>query len=451
MNETDLQASIDRRLGCFQPYSRYEDSGVEWLGPIPDHWQVHRFKRLAALNPTNGELLRLSDADEVSFVPMESIGEHGGLDSSEVRALADVRSGYTSFQDGDVIIAKITPCFENGKGALARGLENGVAIGTTELHVIRVGPLLDEEFAFYVTVSWSFRRLGVAEMYGSGGQKRVPEAFVEDYPVALPPLIEQRTITAFLDRETARIDALINKKERLIDLLREQRSTLISHAVSRGLDPDVPLKDSGVEWLGPIPDHWQVRRLKLLASLVEDKVSAQAPDGPYVALEHLESWTGKKATEFPYEIPDSATVRFRKGDVLFGKLRPYLAKAYCPTFRGHCSSEILVFRPRGEIHALFLCYQLLSKPLIHLLSRMAYGTKMPRVDPGGVANMSVTLPPLSEQQAITAFLDRETARIDELVEKVQVSIDLLREYRSALITAAVTGKIDVREAVENGR
>ncbi|MCC6764434.1 MAG: restriction endonuclease subunit S, partial [Deltaproteobacteria bacterium] len=219
-----------RRL---KPYPTYKDSGVEWLREIPAHWEVKRLKFGVELNPSPLAARRLAHDAEVSFVPMEAVGEYGGLDLSRIKPLADVGSGYTYFANGDVVVAKITPCFENGKGALAAGLTNGIAFGTTELHVLRALDAVDGQYLFYVTLSDAFRRLGEAEMYGAGGQKRVPEAFAENLKHPLPPEPEQRAIAAFLDRETARIDGLVAKKERLIELLQEKRTALITRAVTK--------------------------------------------------------------------------------------------------------------------------------------------------------------------------------------------------------------------------
>ena len=246
----------------YKPYPAYRSSGVEWLDEIPAHWEFKRLKYVAALNPRASEVRKLAPNARVSFVPMETVGEYGGLDLSVTKELADVADGYTYFSDGDVLVAKITPCFENGKGSLAEGLVNGVAFGTTELHVLRCGPELDNRFAFHLTLADAFRKLGEAEMYGAGGQKRVPGSFVTNLKHPIPPLPEQRAIAAFLDLETAKIDALVSKKERLIELLQEKRTALISHAVTKGLDPAGPMRNSGVEWLGEIPVHWEIKRLK---------------------------------------------------------------------------------------------------------------------------------------------------------------------------------------------
>ena len=272
----------------YHAYPDYKPSGVEWLGEVPAHWEVRRLKYVAALNPSASAVRKLAPDIEVSFVPMEAVGEYGGLDLSLTKELSDVVDGYTYFSNGDVVVAKITPCFENGKGSLASELANGIAFGTTELHVMRCHPELDKRFAFYLTLTDAFRKLGEAEMYGAGGQKRVPESFITNLKHPTPPLPEQSAIAGFLDRETARIDALASKKERLIGLLREKRTALIARAVSKGLDPNAPLKNSGVEWLGEIPTHWETTELRRLLALVADHLSVQ-PEHTYQEI-GIRSW-----------------------------------------------------------------------------------------------------------------------------------------------------------------
>jgi len=214
-------------------YAEYRDSGVDWLGEVPAHWDVKRLRFQAATNPLGSRHVGVAADDLVSFVPMDAVGEYGGLRLDVEREFADVGGGYTYFADGDVVLAKITPCFENGKGAFADGLTNGMAFGTTELHVLRAHPTLDRRFLFYLSIAHPFRKIGESWMYGAGGQKRVPEEFIKDFRTPLPPLDEQRAIAAFLDRETARIDALIATKRRFLVLLAEKRAALISRAVTR--------------------------------------------------------------------------------------------------------------------------------------------------------------------------------------------------------------------------
>ena len=193
---------------------------------IPEGWKRRRLRFDVEVNPVKSEI-ELPPDTEVSFVPMDAVGELGGLDLSQARPLDEVYNGYTYFADGDVCVAKITPCFENGKGALAQDLTNGVAFGTTELHVLRPLEGLDARFLFYMTLAHDFRSFGEAEMLGAGGQKRVPEGFLNDWRPPLPPLDVQRQIAQFLDEKTARIDALIEKKRALLDRLAEKRQALV--------------------------------------------------------------------------------------------------------------------------------------------------------------------------------------------------------------------------------
>ncbi|MCG3774025.1 MAG: hypothetical protein JW395_0842 [Nitrospira sp.] len=239
-------------------YLKTKSSGFKGLGNLPKHWEVIRGRFVMRVNPSAPRIRNLEPEDEVSFVPMEAVGEYGGLNLEQTRVIADVSNGYTEFQDGDVIVAKITPCFENGKAALARGLLNGAAYGTTELHVLRAGPSLERGFLFYVAISDRFRKLGESEMYGAGGQKRVPPEFNKDFPMPMPPVSEQQRITAFLDWKTREIDALIARKKELLEKLKEKRIAVITQAVTKGLNPAVSLRDSGIPWLGQVPQHWQV-------------------------------------------------------------------------------------------------------------------------------------------------------------------------------------------------
>ncbi|WP_022836396.1 restriction endonuclease subunit S [Salisaeta longa] len=213
-----------------------QDSGVEWLEKIPESWSTARLRFLLETSPSKTEVKDWDPETEVSFVPMESVGEGGGLDLSETKPLEDVVSGYTYFRNQDVLVAKITPCFENGKGALARDLENGVGFGTTELHVLRPGDNLDARFLFYTTMSHPFRKMGESTMYGAGGQKRVSDDFIQNLRWPIPPLAEQRAIATYLDRETARIDALVDKIRDGIARLKEYRTALVSAAVTGRID-----------------------------------------------------------------------------------------------------------------------------------------------------------------------------------------------------------------------
>ena len=231
--------------------------------------------------------------------------------------------GFTYFRDGDVIVAKITPCFENGKGALVSQLKGGIGFGSTEFHVLRPTQRNAPRFIYYLTKSSMFRALGTASMYGAGGQKRVPEDFIEDLRVAFPPLPEQQQIAAFLDRKTAELDAVLRLKERQLLLLAEKRQALISQAVTRGLDPTVPLKPSGVEWLGDVPEHWAVAPLYARYSVQLGKMlDASRVTGKHLApyLRNMDvQWDKINVDDLPmmdFSVYDKEKFLLQDGDLL---------------------------------------------------------------------------------------------------------------------------------------
>jgi type I restriction enzyme, S subunit len=425
------------------PYPKYKPSGIEWLGDVPEDWRVKRGRFCMDVNPRSNRLRTLRSEDEVSFVPMETVGEYGGLDLEQTRAIADVGSGYTEFDDGDVVVAKITPCFENGKGALAAGLVNGVAFGTTELHVLRPTALLERRFLFYFTMSRLFRSTGEGEMYGAGGQKRVPPEFCENVPVPLPPLDDQRAIAAFLDRETAKFDTLVAKKRTLIERLAEKRTALISRTVTHGLPPDAAraagcephpkLKPSGVDWLGDVPQHWEIKQLKwaVMFQRGHDLPADEREDGSVP----LVSSSGVSATHSRAAARGPGIVTGRYGTI--GQFY-LIAEDFWPLNTTLYSIDLRGNEPR------FL--RALLEHLSPLFLLNAVKSAVPGVDRNDIHPIAAAVPPVREQVSIADFLEREIASMDAMVLKIQTAMERLQEYRTALVTAAVTGKVDVRGA-----
>jgi len=436
-------------------YPAYRESGVPWLGRVPAHWNLTRLRFIAQFNPSKSEIRSLPPETEVSFLPMDAIGDNGSLRLDATRPLSAVEQGYTYFRDGDLLIAKITPCFENGKGALAAGLLGGIGFGTTELIVVR--PLPGRAVAAYLQwlfVGPDFRNAGTAAMYGAGGQKRVPDEFVRNFVVAVPPPAEQRAIAAFLDRECGKIDALVAEQERLIALLKEKRQAVISHAVTKGLDPSAPMKDSGVPWLGQVPAGWGVALVKSVASCNDDVLPEDTtPDQiiEYVEISDVEADRGitrRSAMAFG-DAPSRARRRVRPGDVLVSTVRTYLRAI--ATVPEDCDALVVstgfaVFRPR-RVHPRFLSYVFYSEYLISEIIARSVGVSYPAINASEIARLPIPLPPPAEQRAIAAFLDRECGKIDTLTSEAERAIALLKERRAALISAAVTGKIDVRGLV----
>lgn len=251
-----------------KPYPAYKDSGVEWLGEIPDHWRLGKLKFVAAINPSKNGMHDKYSSDLATFLPMEKVGEDGTFQTDVKKPISELWSGFTYFEENDVILAKITPCFENGKGAHLNSLGTDVGFGSTEFHVLReISGISNARYLYYLTRSHLFRDNGEAFMTGSAGQKRVPTEFIREFRLGIPPTREQWQIAEFLNERTAKIDALIAKKRWQIELLQEQRAALINQSVTKGLDRNRPMKDSGVEWIGEIPAEWKLPRLKFVADV----------------------------------------------------------------------------------------------------------------------------------------------------------------------------------------
>lgn len=431
------------------PYPSYRRTGVYWLPKVPAHWSAKRIKFVCILNPSKAEISHLSRETDISFVPMEKASVEGKLSLDETRPLSEVWSGYTYFRDGDVLVAKITPCFENGKGAYCQGLVNGVGFGTTEFHVLRPAPYLLAEFLFYLTKSHPFREMGTQFMSGVAGQQRVSDDFIRNLVIGLPSPEEQRAVVAFLDRETVRINKMIAKKERLIALLEDKRISLVSQAVTKGLNPASATKDSSIPWLGTIPVNWEVRKN---ARLFRERDERGYPDLPLL---NVSIHTGVSVREFSEtRIEWTATdwntyKRTLKGDIAYNKMRMWQGAVGVTPTDGLVSPDYTVAVPLRDVDPAYYAYLFRTSFYKVEINRNSHGivSDRNRLYWDGFKDMLSLYPPYEEQLRIVEYLNRVTSDIDRLVASLRKSMDKLLEYRIALISAAVTGKIDVRTSV----
>ena len=287
----------------------------------------------------------------------------------------------------------------------------------------------------------------------------LPKEILETLSILEPPFEEQRAITSFLDRETRKIDVLVAKKERLIELLWEKRTALITRAVTKGLDPDVPMKESGVEWLGKIPAHWEVKRVRKLAiSLQTGPFGTQLHADDYIAdgipvINPSNLIGGKIVPDKNCTVDELNATRLGhhkllRGDILFAR-RGELGR--CGLVDDEqvgwlCGTGCLRMQPCSKsVSSVFLLYLLSTAGIRNWLELESIGSTMLNLNTSIISRIPVAIPGVVEQRDIREYLDRETAKIDALVAKVREAIDRLRELRTALISAAVTGKIDVRE------
>ncbi|REK75498.1 restriction endonuclease subunit S [Rhodococcus erythropolis] len=427
-------------------YAEYKETAGS--DPVPDHWKISKLRHLLKVNPSVPESLRSDMNEMVTFLPMEAIGEDGILDTTRERPVRELLIGYSYFANGDVIMAKVTPCFENGKAAVIETLPTKDGFGTSEVTTLRPRSDLDQRFLGYFVRSDRFRQSSIAAMTGAGGLKRVPDEHVRSFEIGLPSDAEQYGIAMFLDRETAKIDALISKQEQLITTLREDRAATITHAVTMGLDPEVVTRESDTDWLGAIPAHWQLRPLRFMYS----KIKAQNHPSEQLLSIYRDYGVIPKGSRTDNFNKASADLSYYQlvepGDLVVNRMKAWQGSVGISWHRGIISPDYYVYKPVHDQCNSYLNYLFRCQRYTAGYGRLSTGVRPSQwsITPGDHLGLEALLPPAAEQGAIAEFLDDRCVKIDVLISKSTQMIDTLREYRSALITDAVTGKIDVRGA-----
>lgn len=424
------------------------DRNVPWRDAFPPAWDLKPVKYLCAINQR--ALPETTDPDtEFRYVDIGSVDSEGNWTTSEPVRFGEAPSrARRVVTAGDVLVSTVRTYL---RAITHVDKVEDRLICSTGFAVLSANGAVDPRFLAYWARSAYFVDEVVARSVGVS-YPAVNAADVGNIPCPVLPLDEQRAIARYLDRETARIDALIEKKRRQIELLQEKRAALISHAVTKGLDPNVPMKDSGIEWLGDIPAEWTVKRIKHVVQIRSGQVDPRIDEYsamPLVAPNHLESRTGRL---LPHQTAEdqgaiSGKYVFRAGDVLYSKIRPELAKACVAPADGLCSADMYAMVPKPGHDARYVLYLLLSDAFTKLAIDESMRVAMPKINREDLGELRLPIAPEGEQARIVEFLSSRTGVIDTLVEKLSLSIDLLREYRSALISAAVTGKIDVRKEV----
>lgn len=441
-----------------KPYPKYKPSGVTWLGDVPEHWEIHRSDRLVRHQKPNMILPAVFRDEPVVHYSIPSVQETG---TGIVEAGNRIQSAKQHITERVLLVSRLNP----RKATVCYASPDDDIVTVASVEFVALLPIrVYTRYLYYVVLSESFRqRLDSHVCSVTRSHQRTPPRSIRQFWAGWPPQVEQKAIAGFLDLHTVKIDGLIDKTSTLIERLREKRRALINRTVTCGLppeenrkahlDPCPKLRPRNVEWLGDMPEHWMTQRLRRVATGT-DRVSAGDGNAKYqfIGMDAVESWTGQ-LIDPPARLPvatTSTSVRgFLRGDVLFGKLRPYLAKSCRPDFDGLCSGEFLVLDGNDDLDNRYLHYLLLSQYMVARADAAAYGTKMPRTNWQQLGSIPVPVPPIREQRAICSYLDSSTARIDNLVRHAQVLVDRLREKRQALITAAVTGQIDVREEGRN--
>jgi len=433
----------------FPRYPTYKDSGVEWLGEVPGHWEVGQSRRLFALR--NERALesdkQLTASQEHGVIYQEDFIRIEGRRVVEVIKGADI---LKHVEPNDFVISM---------RSFQGGIEWCNLCGCISSAYVMLVPCerIHGPFFVYVLKSRSYiQALQTTSNLVRDGQALRYDNFTKvDLP--LVPMAEQTQIAAFLDRETAKIDELVAEQRRLMELLKEKRQAVISHAVTQGLNPDAPMKPSGIEWLGDVPAHWEVTRIKKLCSVIS-KGTTPTTVGADFTLDGIrflkaENITAAGVDEQPefYISEETHAVLSRSslqdGDVLVviagattGK-SAVLNKELLPA---NTNQAVSFIRPKENRFSPFISLWLGTHLVRKLISLTSVQSAQPNLSMEDLGNIPFPVPPFRELNEILVFLATETAKFDTLTAEAQRAIDLLQERRTALISAAVTGQIDVR-------
>lgn len=398
-----------------------------------------RLKDFSVLNPQyKGESLDC----KVSFVPMESL-RNGAIDYQDI-PFAEGKGKYTYFQDGDLLVAKVTPCFENGNIAIANNMKQGVGFGSSEIFVLRMNDKVLNTYMFYITQTAKFQEGACATMCGVGGLKRISPLFMRTYELDIPSLSKQQRIVDYLDAKLGKIDARIAILEKQQDAYARLKRSVIHHAVTRGLDPNVFLKDSGVEWIGMIPKHWELQRFKSIFTECKSVTETGQENLLSVSEYYGVARRIDKMEDGEYESRADSLVGYKvckKDDLVINIMLAWKRGLGFSDFDGIVSPAYAVYRGK-DIAPHYFHYLMRTDMYVAEYKRNSKGIidSRLRMYTDRFNNIMAIVPPLSEQQAIAAYLDEKCSKIDAATENIGKQIDALKRLKRALINEVVTGQ-----------
>ena len=440
----------------FPRYPTYKPSGVEWLGEVPEHWQEKPLKTITSIND---EVLpeSLSRDYEIEYVDIGSVSLANGIEKTEAMLFGDAPSRARRIpRDGDVLVSTVRT-YLKAIAPVVNPPSNLVA--STGFAVVRPRHELEPGFLKYALQEEHFIQQVISRSTGVS-YPAINASDVAKISLNLPGSSEQLAIATFLDHETAKIDALIAEQQRLIELLQEKRQAVISHAVTKGLNPDVPMKDSGVEWLGEVPEHWEVMDLvKTIAVLQTGPFGSQLGTSDYedegiaiinpsnICDESIDTSNGpfisaSKASELErHKLHKEDLVIARRGELGRCAVIEEIEEQKI------CGTGSILLRPLEWMSSRYIAHVIRSDYIRASLSLNSVGSTMENLNTGIVGKLRIPVPPRDEQGEIVNEIIVFTANSENLVDNVLKAVLLLQERRSALISAAVTGQIDVRGLV----
>jgi len=440
-------------MNNIKPYKKYKASGIEWLGDIPEHWEVRKLKYNADI--LNGYAFKSDEYKDIG-VPIVRIGDlknenfvniTGKYVSGEFKEIAK------SFiiQKFDILVALTGATI--GKSSIYKHSE--IALLNQRVGLIRNKPEFNQHFLQKIIASDAFLEHVKLECGGSA-QENIGKPELSNFLIQTPPPPEQTAIANFLDYKTAKIDRFIRKKKQLIKLLNEQKAAIINDAVTKGLNPKTKMKPSGVEWLGDIPEHWEVRRIGVFGRFSKGGGISRAellPEGKaailYGDIYTKYNFEAKNIINRVSEETANNSIKLEIGDLLLtgsGETKEDIGKciAFLSEEDTYAGGDVIIFK-QNDNDSLFLSYALNSKGAVYQKILSAKGDIIVHIYGSKLKNIRIPIPPLSEQKLIVSHIQKETATLNTTIATIEKEIALVQEYRTALIAEAVTGKIDVRE------
>lgn len=411
-------------------YDAYKSTGIPWIPEVPEHWEVRRLGLFFSENKTANSNMQCTEAYKFNYGTL--VRKDEGVDPSE---LVETYSKYTVLKPKDIVINGLNLNYDFITLRVAQAASTGII--TSAYVVLSPRAQVYDPYFCYL-----FRAMDSIKLFhgmGSGIRLTLSYKDLKYQPLPLPPLSEQRAIVAYIERKERQIDAYIARQAEQIERLKELRQTIISHAVTRGIHPYTRFRPTGIPWIPEVPEHWEVRKGKYLFSLINECSQSDQKIG----LENIEGFTGRLINpdvEFAGE-----GIHARINDIVYGKLRPYLCKAWLVTFDCNAIGDFFVFRCKNSELAKYIHYVFLSEPFTGICNASTYGARMPRVASSFIMSLSFPLPPLSDQHTIVAYIEKKTAAIDRMINACREQMELMKAYKQRLISDAVTGRIRVLE------
>lgn len=402
-----------------------------------------RLKDFSVLNPQyEGDNLDC----EVSFVPMESL--RNGIIDYQTIPFTEGKGNYTFFQNGDLLVAKVTPCFENGNIAIANEMLHGIGFGSSEIFVLRMNKQVLNTYMFYFTQSANFQDSACATMCGVGGLKRISPLIMRTYELDVPPIHTQQRVVNYLDEKLVSINNRLEVLEKQKDAYSRLKKSIIHQAVTRGLNPDVSLIHSGIDSIGMIPKHWEMKRLKDVVSINTKTLPEDTPNSytfKYIDISNVTNEgviLGGETMSF-YEAPSRARRIIERNDVIVSTVRTYLraiARIDFSTEDIVVSTGFAVLTPNKGMNSVFITYGVRDVNVVDEICKRSTGVSYPAISASRLSAISIPVPPSDEQKDIAAYLDEKCTKIDAIIDNISKQIDASKRLKKALINEVITGQ-----------